>query len=211
MVKMPLRTLIIIIFLILLSSNVYAISLGSLVKDKTGEVSKDESIKFKMLFWNVENEAYDVELSVKEAPKDWIVIISPAEFILNKSIGEEYVSLPYSENVKAKVVNLYVKPDKYSEPGKYFVVIGAETRLENEVNGMNVVPERLFKFEVNVEGLIAAKNDTNKISLSENEIKTESKDLVAGNIEVKPDKKYFYSVIVLLVMTISIILYKKSR
>lgn len=211
MVKTLLKALIVFVFLVLLSSSAYAINLGSLTKDTRGDATKDESTKFKMLFWNAESEAYDVRLSVKESPKDWIIIIDPSEFNLSKSVGEEYVNLPYSsENVKAKVVNIYVKPDKDSKPGNYSVILKAETILkQNEINGVTVVPERLFKFEVSLKG--PASSVDNYKAPAENKIYYDivSKEKSDEKISDTYDKKYFYFFVLAVIVLFSIILYKK--
>jgi uncharacterized membrane protein len=211
MVKVPLKTFITVVFLILLSSSAYAINLGSLVKDKSGEVTKEESTKFKMLFWNAESEAYDVRLSAKESPKDWTVIIDPAEFVLDKSIGEEYVSLPnVDENVKAKVVNVFVRPDKDSKPGNYSVVVKAETILkQSEINGVTVVPERLFKFEVDIKGPVSSVDDYKASTENKIDYNIVSKEKSDENISDTSDKKYFYFFALAMIVLFSIILYKK--
>jgi len=216
MVSLLHKTLVVILFFILLSPEVYAISLGSTAKNKFAEISDVESVKFKMLFWNVEEEPYTVELSVKEAPKDWIVIIDPDEFILNKSIGEEYIKLPYiSENIRTKVVNLFVKPVRDSKPGKYFVLIKAETELpQNEKNGIAIIPGRLFKFEIDFKGFESSNNIENKeiIEFSVNGFDSKNEDLKISNSknENQINKKYFYFIITILIILTSIIIYKKS-
>ena len=215
MVKILLKALVVVFFFILLSSGAYAISLGSVAKNKFDEISNDESTKFTMLFWNIENESYTVKLSVKESPKDWVVIIDPIEFILNKSVGEEYVSLPYlNENIRAKVVNVFVKPDIKSETGKYFIVIKAETELPRlEINGMNMIPERLFQFEINLKSFTNSNDNVDKkLEFHENsvDVKNEKIEMKNLTIENKLNKEYFYFIAVFLIITISIIIYKKS-
>jgi len=209
------KILMIILFLILISSNVYAINLGSVAKNSFAEISNGESTKFTMLFWNRESESYDVRLLVKDSPKDWTVIIDPDEFMLNKSTGEEYINLPYSnENVKAKVVNIFVKPDNLSKPGKYSVTVKTETNLnQSEANQLSVIPERLFTFEIDLKGP-ATPNDSVesivKIPTNETETKNDSLESYYLKVDDKTDKKYFYLAILSLVVIVSIIIYKKS-
>ena len=215
--KMILLKIFVILFLILLSSEVYAVNLGSVAKNKFAEISDSESVKFKMLFWNAEDESYTMKLTIKEAPKDWIIIIDPNEFVLNKTIGEEYINLPYTnENIKAKIVNLFVKPDSNSKPGKYFVIIKTEIKLsKNEKNGITIIPGSVFKFEINLKGFVIS-NDTetkeNTIELSGNGLNSKSEDLKINNSknENQIDKKYFYFIVVFLVILTSITIYKKS-
>lgn len=215
MVKILLNISAIFIFLILLSSGAYAINLGSVTRNSFAEISNGESTKFTMLFWNMESESYSVRLLVKDSPKDWVVIIDPDEFMLNKSTGEEYINLPYSnENVKAKVVNIFVKPDSSSKPGKYSVTIKAETDLnQNESNELSVIPERLFTFEINLKGFTTPDNIVeSKVKIPTDEIETKNDSLESYYLKVddKTDKKYFYLAIFSLVIIVSIIIYKKS-
>lgn len=217
--KILLKTIFIILFLILLSSETYAINLGSIAKNNFAEISNRESIKFKMLFWNIENESYTVKMSIKEAPKNWTVIIDPDEFVLNKSIGEEYIKLPYAnENIKAKVVNLFVKPDENSKPDKYFIFIKAETEIkQNEENIITIVPERIFKFEIDLRGFKLAdsnnviENKEKTVDFSGNVFNHKNENLKTSNSknENQINKEYIYYILVFMIILISIIIYKK--
>ncbi len=209
------------LFLILLSSGVHAINMGSVAKNKFAEISNDESVKFKMLFWNAEDESYTMKLSTKEAPENWIIILDPSEFVLNKTVGEEYINLPYSnEIIKAKVVNLFVKPVINSKSGKYFITIKAEPRLsQNEIDGINIIPTRILKFEIDLENfeVIESKNikeeQKNTIEFFEKSLEYNGESVKISNSEneeKKMDKKYFYFIIIFLVAIISIIIYKKQ-
>ena len=88
----------------------YAISFGSTAKSSYEKIEVGDSAKFQILFWNSGSEAYTVKISVASSPENWVVIADPEMFVLDNSTGEEYVSVPPS-TVKAKVVNLFVKPD----------------------------------------------------------------------------------------------------
>lgn len=215
MVETPLKISIVFIFLILLSSGAYAINLGSVAKNSFSEISNDESAKFTMLFWNSESESYGVKLLVEDSPKDWTVIIDPDEFMLNKSTGEEYINLPYSnENVKAKVVNIFVRPDSLSKPGNYSVIIKAEVDMnQSEANELSVIPERLFTFEIELKGFTTSNDSVENIAkIPTNEIETKNDSLESYYLKVdnKVDKNYFYLAILSLVVIVSIIIYKKS-
>ena len=220
MVKVLLKTMVMsILFLILLSSEVYALNMGSVAKNKIAEISIGESAKFKMLFWSFENEAHIVKLSIKESPEGWTIIIDPDEFILNKTIGEEYISLPYTnENIKAKVVNLFAKPSSNSKPGKYLVSIKSEIRLpQNEKNAITIVPGTILNFVVELEGFditesnVIIESEENKIDFSENGFEANGENLIISNSKNERimNKNYFYFLIVFLVIVISIIIYKK--
>jgi len=117
----------IIIFLILLSVRVYAINMGSVVKNDFSKIKVDESAKFTVLFWNTGNEAYELELNV-EQPKDWIIIFEPNNFILNETTGKELVKLPYQNDYKkATPVDVIVKPPSSIKSGKYNITVRAKS------------------------------------------------------------------------------------
>jgi uncharacterized membrane protein len=215
MVKVLLKTLVLFLFFILLSSAVYAINVGSVVKNEFVEILSEESVKISMLFWNIEEESYTVKLSVKDAPKNWLIIFDPSEFVLNKSIGEEYIDLPYTdEKIKAKAVNVFVKADTNSKPGKYFIVIRAETKLPQKVNGINVVPERLFEFEIDLKESAVTnriENGNSVLSLGkEFDLKFEEAKIINSNIKELKNKDNFYIFVMFLVLSVLIIIYKKS-
>ena len=141
--------LISILFLLILP-KAEAISFGSLLKKDFAQIKINESAKFEILFWNVEEKPYQVQLEVEEAPEDWLVMIQPKEFILSSSTGEEYVSLPYLERpVKAFLVNVFVKPENY-KAGNNQVLIKAKAGLPAQ--GISFFQERNFKLIVEVEG-----------------------------------------------------------
>ena len=208
MVKVLPKITSIILFFILLSHAAYAINLGGVVKNSFSEISADESVKLAMLFWNSEEDSYNIKLSVKESPKNWIVIISPDEFVLNKFIGEEYISLPYNnEFIKAKLVNVFVKANQNSSSGNYSIVIRAETELSDNNNFINVVPERLFEFKFHMNGLETIDND-DEISISALNLKLE--EIKSENLESKQsEKNIFYAVIMFIALLSLILFYKK--
>jgi uncharacterized membrane protein len=146
-----LNVLIPFVMFLLAVQTAQAISMGTVVKKDLINIRNDESAKFTILLWNVEDVSYDVELQVKEAPKDWLVIIQPDKFALNSSVGEEYIKLPYTdENVKAFPVNVYVKPSN-PNPGRYDILV--EARAGSPKAGVSFFQERMFKLTVNVTGL----------------------------------------------------------
>ncbi|MEM5872563.1 MAG: hypothetical protein QXD55_01750, partial [Candidatus Aenigmatarchaeota archaeon] len=138
---------IVLLFLIITSAKVYALSMGSVLKNDYVKTSIDKSVKFTALFWNSENESYIVELSVKEAPKDWIILIEPNNFVLNSSFGKEYISLS-NGYVRATPVDVIVKPN-LAKHRKYNIKIAAKTILPQ--SGISFSQERLLKLVVEIE------------------------------------------------------------
>lgn len=179
--------------------------MGTVVKNDYSKISSDESAKFTVLFWNAENNDYKIGISVKELPEGWTVLTEPNNFILNSSIGKEYVSLPYG-TVKALPVDIILKPPKNIEPGKYNIMLSAVAELPS--NGIKLSQERLFKFIVEVENPLFFKETE-----SQNGKKTEEKaNAPTSNaiFEIRNyDSDYFY-LIVIIILLASFLIYKYS-
>jgi hypothetical protein len=200
--------------MILMSSSAYAINLGSAEKIRYDEITSFESAEFKLIFWNNENTTYDVKLTASDYPKDWAVIIDPSEFLLNRNTGDEYISLPYtSENVKAKVVKIFVKPTEKSLTGIYKISVKSQTGLPGPAEGgMNIMSEKIFTFEVNLTGLtdtidVEVQNSTANYPHTD----TANEPQLSKETANRDDKEGFYAVIIILVAAISIIIYKKYK
>jgi len=97
--KKKIFALIVLTFTIL-PAIAQAMSLSTLQKKNFVELNPGQTAEFTVLFWNLENNPTPMSLKVKEAPDDWIVIIRPEEFLLNKSKigppydGDEYIGIP---------------------------------------------------------------------------------------------------------------------
>ncbi|MEM7822315.1 MAG: hypothetical protein QXI23_02395, partial [Candidatus Aenigmatarchaeota archaeon] len=121
-----------------------------LVKKDFTSIEANDTTKFTILFWNTEETPYQVKLKVVEIPKGWFISLQPKEFMLSSSVGEEYVSLPYtSKPVKAFPVDVFVKPEN-AKPGSYQIVIKAKAGLPSR--GITFFQEREFKLTVNIRG-----------------------------------------------------------
>jgi uncharacterized membrane protein len=205
-----------VLLLILLSSRAYAINFGSVVRSDYAEATSDESVKFTMLFWNAEDESYITELSVQSAPEGWVVIIDPDEFVLNKTTGEEYIKLPYTDElIKTKVVSLFVRPAAGSQPGNYSVAIRAETKMSQDgESDITVTPERTLNFVVGVRGFATTEggNSEKGMEFSSGSIETVNEMLKIGRpgSEIEISKEQFYFAITFLIIIVSFLIYKKS-
>jgi uncharacterized membrane protein len=190
--------LITILFLLILP-EAEAISFGSLLKKDFAQIKANESAKFEILFWNVEEKPYQVQLEVEEAPEDWLVMIQPKEFTLSSSTGEEYISLPYLEKpTKAFLVNVFVKPEN-SKAGKYQVLIRARAGLPEQ--SISFFQEREFKLIVEIEG--------EKIQKIENKTSIEQKPLPSiGKIAEQMPSTFSYIFAIISILVLSAIIYK---
>jgi uncharacterized membrane protein len=191
-------SLITILFLLILP-EAEAISFGSLLKKDFAQIKANELAKFEILFWNVEEKPYQVQLKVEKAPEDWLVMIQPKEFTLSSSTGEEYISLPYSEKpAKAFPVNVFVKPEN-SKAGKYQVLIKARAGLPGE--GISFFQERDFKLNIEIEG--------EKNQEFENKTLIEQKPLSSiEKITEQAPSAFSYIFTIIGILVISLIIYK---
>jgi uncharacterized membrane protein len=197
---------------ILLSSRAYSMNLGSAQRSDYASIDSSDSAKFKMLFWNSENDIYAVNLTVVDFPKDWIVIADPQYFFLSKSTGEEQISLPYTQEiVTAKTVSIYVKPDGNSQSGIYSVSIRAQTRMpEMQTSGMNMVSEKIFKFTINLSSPASFEKGIGNVTI---EHSFESEATKNGTVVTQKEEGGGpgFAIAVILVAAASIIIYKKYK
>ena len=197
---------VIILFSLLLSSGAYAISMGSVVKNDFEKITNSESAKFTLLFWNIDKESYRVRLDIRELPNDWIIIIEPNNFILNASVGKEYINLPYmNDGVKATPVEVIVKPITSTRPGKYNIMLSSRT--ESPSDGISFSQERLFNFIVEVENPTYFESSEEQIANQYNE--NTSSLSYRLNLE-NNDLCYFYVIIIIIILLFSFLIYKYS-
>jgi len=197
---------VIFLFSLLLSTGAYAISMGNVVKNDFKKITSSESAKFILLFWNIDKESYRVRLDIRELPNDWIIIIEPNNFILNASVGKEYIKLPYmNDGVKATPVEVLVKPMSSTKPGKYNIILSSRT--ESPSDGISFSQERLFNFTVEVENPTYFESPEEQSSNQYNE--NESIPYYELNLE-NADLSYFYIIIIIIIFLFSFLIYKYS-
>jgi uncharacterized membrane protein len=199
---------IILISFALLSTQAYALSMGSLAKGDFASVGADESAKFTVLLWNQEKE-YNVTLSPSSVPDGWSVIIDPGDVALGPSTGSEYIKLPYNtEAIRATSVSVIVKPSYSSENGNYTVAIKATTSSSTQDIGF--AQERLFRFTVEYKNLMAFENKENS-SVSPM-VSTAPQSMESGPVSTNRDNTMYaaYAGMAALVLLISLLIYKYS-
>ncbi len=193
--------LIAIFLFLLIIGKAKALSLGTVVKKEIAYIKIGETAKFEIIFWNVEEEPYKIELEVKEAPKDWTIFIQPKEFLLSTSTGNQHMSLPYTDkNVKAFQVNIFVKPEKIEKGGRYEITLTAKAGSPEK--GISFFQERDFKLFVYLTG---AQEKIEKIEpFEKNETNLQSGKLIE-EIDLKP---LFAILATILILLLSLIIYK---
>ncbi|MFH0929015.1 MAG: hypothetical protein V1818_01510 [Candidatus Aenigmatarchaeota archaeon] len=207
MAKVLLRLSSVLLSLILLSTSAYSINIGSVIKNDFAETSINESASFKILFWNSGNESYALKLAVSGQPEGWAVIIDPEEFVLNKSVGEEYISLPYmNENIRAKVVNVFVKPDSESLSGNYSVTIVSGAVYDTPYL-LTVVPKTSFVLRIGLKGGRTENKEAEVQNAKEN-IDNEIAEVMIDGEE--SSDSVLLLVLVFLILGAAIAVYKKS-
>ncbi|MEM5829346.1 MAG: hypothetical protein QW040_00095 [Candidatus Aenigmatarchaeota archaeon] len=194
--KLKLTTL--LLFLLILP-QAKAISLGTVLKKDYATIKANESTKFEILFWNVEEETYEIQVEVDKALKDWFIKIEPQKFLLNSSAGKEYINLPnFEKPVKASVVNIFVKPEN-TEPGEYKILVRAKAGLPSQ--GIAFFQEREFELKVKIEGK-TQEVENKTLAMSEENFYFKGKSVG----EISPTLSYILAIICILV--ISALIYK---
>lgn len=203
---------IIMLSLILLSSGVQAVSMGTLLESDLQAVQSGESGKFTILVWNSGSEPFSVNITAAEHPSNWTAIISPNLFTLNSSSGSEYVKIPGSNRtVMATKVDVIVKLPASVAPGTYNLTVLAAT-VESSNSNIALSQERVFRLSVDV------RNQTpyfNRASTSvSNQTAQSGQPLPAlpGTNETghADDTTYLYLAVILIIVLISLLLYKYS-
>lgn len=197
---------IIFLLLVIFSTRAYAVNMGTVVKNDFAKIEVGESAKFTVLFWNVENESYKVELSIEEAPENWVVIVEPNNFVLNESTGKEYIKLPYKNDYsKATPVDIIVKPPASVKPGKYNISVIAKSILPQ--NGISLSQERIFKFLVEIENPLYFENSNEQkiVSTANHQNQYQKQESL-----VNTSSNHFYIISILIILLISFLIYKYS-
>ncbi|MEM5853616.1 MAG: hypothetical protein QXG39_00715 [Candidatus Aenigmatarchaeota archaeon] len=182
-------------FLIL--TEVKAMSFGTVLKKDFVTIKSNESAKFEILLWNVEEKSYQVQIEVEKAPENWFVIVQPKEFLLNSSSGDEYINLPYSEKpAKAFSVRVFVKPEN-AKPGDYEILIKARAGFPSE--GIVFLQEREFKLRVEIEGETIENKTSNE---------TEKFSPLAGKLIEESSSILSYILVIICILVVSGLIYK---
>ena len=150
-----------VLMLSLLPQATTASNLGTLQKSNFQNITVGDTATFNILFWNTNFDGYNISLETIMAPKDWKIIINPANFYLNnESFGNvEHIYIPrIKKTMSASVITVYMPVPKTTPSGNYKVILKA-TSNDNTQSTISLKQERLFFYELNVIG-----NFQNKIN-----------------------------------------------
>ncbi len=218
-----LKTLIFISAIILTIQTADAINLGTLQKSSAANISDGETAVFRTLFWSTDEEDYAVSIQTLEAPKEWIVMALPEQFVLGKTISgkSERIYLPGAKNtLDAKVVDIYITAPKKTTTGSYNISINAIAGNTNG-NGFSLLQERKIRFIVNVLGAppkpAQIENNADKtvlidISQTSYDMSSEAKQIAAEQyaeqLQKETEKKTVSWVVIAIISIIAWRLYK---
>ena len=192
--------LITFLMILLMLQTAEAISLGTVVKNDEIEINRGETGKFTILFWNIEDNPYEVSLNVTESPKDWIIIIQPEQFVLTSSTGSQNIILPYiDKTVKALPVDVLVKPENVE--GIYTITITAMAGMPGE--GMSFFQERKFNLKVNVS---ESRYIQPEITAPDN--MQELQQTIKESPQEKNPSYFFYIIVFVCILVVSLLIYK---
>lgn len=184
-------------------------ALGTLQKKRYIEIESGKIAEFTILFWNSEL-PIKIELKKRIVPKNWIVIIEPKEFILNKNFTSSEIITLQNKYIKAFPVKIFVIVPEETNPGNYEIVINMVAgRTER---GISFFQEKSFNFKINVSTPFI---EQVKIPINESVAKpvgkTGNSTIPTKEIEEiikNPIRVIFFSVVVALFLIVSWVVYR---
>jgi hypothetical protein len=182
-------------------------ALGTLQKKNYLEIIPGKTAEFIVLFWNSEDLPITVNLSIITKPDNWLVIVEPKDFILEKNITSSEVVSSGNEYINALPVKVLIMPDENVKPGIYDVML--KMTAGREEKGISFFQEKSFNFRVNVTGIEQGRFEDRMFQKSEN--KTGSFFVPIQRIENIAGSKWkiaFYSLILLLSLVVAWMVYR---
>jgi len=129
-----------------------AFNLGMLQKSSSVNVSAGETTTFRVLFWNADENGYDVSINKINAPKNWLIVIHPNHFLLNNNPEgfAERIYLPGAKTtINAKAMDVYITVPERETMGAYEIVLNAIAG-DGKSTGYSLFQERKIIFKVDV-------------------------------------------------------------
>jgi len=144
-----------VMFVLLLIPLVYSFNFGTVPKNDYKSIEQGESTQFTILFWNLGDTSYPVNVRLVSDLPSWDIIVRPQEFVLNPTsvvnppYGDgEYMKVSGRGIVKAETLRLFVKTPNDVEPGLYDLNLVATAG--DPQGQVSVLQERQFKLTVEV-------------------------------------------------------------
>lgn len=175
-------------FWLIFSNLTSALNFGTLVPKNLKEVSVNQTVSFKIFFYTLENESYNLRISVRQKPEDWEVLVIPSNFILNNSFKSEEVLYKDGKKIPLFPVNVITKT---SDSNQSLNSIILEARIENESEGIKAIPAQLIELKIKL-------------------LNFSSPQPLTLNVETKPKKRFDWFPIfaILLILIVSFLIYK---
>lgn len=214
----------IILSFLLIQNTVLALVLGSEQKNTYAEVKPSQTAEFTILFWNIEELSFPINLKSRQVPENMLVTIQPEQFVINYSKvtnpsnekGKEYVNTHYGL-MQATPVKILVNVDDSVKSGEYSFYVTATAG--KTTTGISVLFEKTYVLTVKVTeqpkpGIIQTISETSKYLINKTiEVVKESPSRITGMVTSTPANNNvilsFLSIISILI--IAWFIYKRAN
>lgn len=195
------------IFFILLVFIPGTRALGTLQKKSYLEINPEQVAEFGILFWNSEDLPINVNLDIMNKPDEWLVIIEPKDFIIQKNITSSEIIISQDRHINVLPVKILVIPQKNAKAGVYEILIKMVSGREEK--GISFFQEKNFNFRVNITGIEEEKEFVNETisDLKRTENFTTSTEKIE-KLREGPSRISILSLLILLFLMISWIIYR---
>ncbi|MEM7819639.1 MAG: hypothetical protein QXD48_02310 [Candidatus Aenigmatarchaeota archaeon] len=184
------------IALILFFSYAHAIGIGSSIRNNYIKIIENETVTVKAIFWNRENNTYEIEIYAKDVPENFSIFIEPNKFLLNRTTGSEYIILPSpNEVISATPVLIKIFPIG-AIWGQYNITIIAKIVLPE--NKITFLQEQEFRLII----------DTDKQNYNEKNEHVNNISIIETDKENDEQKDNNYIIAIFIILLISVIIYK---
>lgn len=217
--------------LIAISSQAYALSFGTHVKNNEMSLYRDQTGNFELTFFSRDEGPIEFTLSLEKRPKG-LDINYPESFELNSGSSGDYILIE-NEYVEVRTINVLVAVLADAEFGEHNIMLKASPINQDQQDGsLGVNAEKMFLLKVNVLGgsppieqvvesgsleEVESEKDT-KTEIKEDEIITEEQEItrdddpeISGLMLLFSDGSiFFWSVCAIIIFFVSYVIYKKS-
>jgi hypothetical protein len=199
---------ILLVFVIFVLFVPIAQAIGTLQKKGYFELSPGQTAEFVVLFWNSDELPTAVELNVKDVPENFIVIVEPKKFVLDKNItSSEVIGVPNVGYVRALPVKVLAKALENAKPGIYDIMVNmvaGETR-----RGLSFFQEKNFNFRVNVTGyLVERTKEPIGGPVEKVDNYTRSIEELEKTVSQDQTKLAFWIAVIVVILVVSWVVYK---